>query len=67
MNKKRSHREEVYAEYDEEFATWAIFGLNSGFCYVQPSTKQEAEQLAEEWNTNGGRVPGKKREYEQER
>jgi len=37
MNKKYPTRpktkEPVYAEWDEEFQMWGVFGLNSGFCY----------------------------------
>lgn len=42
--------EKVYAEYDEEFSTWAVFGAESGFCYAQPSSKEEAEQYVEDFN-----------------
>ena len=43
-------REPVYAEYDEEYGTWAVFGLDSGFCYAQPWNREEAEAMAEEMN-----------------
>lgn len=35
--------EERYAEYDEEFETWAVFGATSGFCYMQGSEEEAVE------------------------
>lgn len=34
--------EDRYVEYDEEFGCWAIFGDESGFCYSQHTTEEEA-------------------------
>jgi len=34
--------EEVYASYDEEFDMWGVFGLDSGHCYCQKYTYDEA-------------------------
>jgi len=33
-----------YVEFDEEFGYWAIFGDESGFCYSQHNTKEDAEE-----------------------
>lgn len=32
-----------YAEYDDEFETWGVFGEDSGFCYGQYACEEEAE------------------------
>lgn len=32
-----------YVEFDEEFEYWSIFGDESGFCYGQYNSKEEAE------------------------
>lgn len=50
---KPQRGEEVYAEWDEEFQVWGIFGLESGFCYAQPATREEADKEVYERN---GRV-----------
>ena len=44
-----TEKEEVYAENDADFG-WCVFGINSGFCYSQPSTQEEAERVANEMN-----------------
>ena len=46
--------EAMYAEFDEEYSTWAVFGLNSGFCFAQPATKAEADRYAKEHNDRHG-------------
>jgi hypothetical protein len=33
-----------YVEFDEEFEYWAIFGEDSGFCYGQYGSEEEAER-----------------------
>ena len=47
---KATPGEKVYAEYDEEFSTWAVFGGDSGFCYAQTDTKEQAEELTNKLN-----------------
>ncbi len=54
QTKKKATKELVYAEFDTEYSTWAIFGLDTGFCYKQPSTQREAEQMEKEYNESGG-------------
>lgn len=40
-----------YAEYDEEFEQWGIFGAESGFCYIFAYSKEVAEkQLNSEYS-----------------
>jgi len=43
-------RERVYADYDEEFETWAVFGELTGHCYSQCNSEYEAEAVAAERN-----------------
>lgn len=45
-NLRPIHGESRYAEWDEEFDCWAVFGAESGFCYSQHSTQEEAEAAA---------------------
>jgi hypothetical protein len=35
--------EKLYVEYDEETASWCIFGSDSGHAYTCVSSKEEAE------------------------
>lgn len=39
-----STSEERYVEFDKEFQVWAVFGADSGFCYSQHYTKEDAER-----------------------
>ena len=39
--------ESRYAEFDEETGYWSVFGSNSGFCYSQHGSKEEAERAAD--------------------
>ena len=59
MSTKKTLKELVYAEFDEEFGIFGVFGQDTGFCYAQPATKEKANQLATEWNEHGGRVKPK--------
>lgn len=37
--------EERYAEFDDDFQSWAVFGTESGFCYglhADPETAESA-------------------------
>jgi len=43
--------EEHYAEYDNEFGWFAVFGTESGFCYSQHGTEEDAEKAAAEVNS----------------
>ena len=47
---KPNQKEEVYTEYDEEFEYWSIFGVDSGFCYDQLPSKEDAEKKVNEMN-----------------
>lgn len=38
--------ENRYAEWDEEFDCWGVFGEESGFCYSQHENQEEAEVAA---------------------
>jgi hypothetical protein len=42
---RREPNEKVYADYDEEFDHWAVFGEKSGFCYAQFYTPEEADSF----------------------
>jgi hypothetical protein len=42
--------ERVYAEWDEEFCYYSVFGSDSGFCYGQYGSHLEAEMAAETIN-----------------
>jgi hypothetical protein len=44
--------EECYAEWDDEFGWYAVFGEVSGFCYESYSSKEKAEERAEQRNQN---------------
>jgi len=35
--------ESKYAEFDPEFGFWGVFGEDSGFCFGQFNTEEEAE------------------------
>jgi hypothetical protein len=50
LPKRPSNPEEVYAEWDDEYSTWAIFGLSSGFCYSQPWNEEEAKKQVADMN-----------------
>lgn len=50
LPKRPQDKEEVYYEWDDEFSTWAVFGLNSGFCYSQPANEENAKKIANEFN-----------------
>lgn len=43
-------RESVYAEYDEEYSCWGVFGEDSGYCYATPASEEDAEAWAAEMN-----------------
>jgi hypothetical protein len=43
-------KEEVYVEFDTEFEAWGIFGLNTGFCYLQSYSEDQAKKFAKERN-----------------
>jgi hypothetical protein len=42
--------EVVYSDFDEECGWWAVFGLDSGFCYGTFPGKSAAEDLEKEMN-----------------
>lgn len=54
MNKReairKDAREGFYAEWEEEFEMYAVFGLETGFCYGQHHTESAAEDHAENLN-----------------
>jgi hypothetical protein len=50
LPKRPSKPEEVYHEWDEEYGVWAVFGLDSGFCYSQPSSEKDAKKEADDRN-----------------
>jgi len=39
---KPKKKEEVYVGWDEEFEYYGVFGLDSGFCYAQFPSQNEA-------------------------
>ena len=47
VNLKPKKGEEAYAEWDEEFEWYGVFGVDSGFCYASFGSKEEAEKYAE--------------------
>ena len=44
-----------YVEYDEEFSYWAIFGDESGFCYGQYDSEEEADRNLKKQVDNANR------------
>lgn len=54
MNRTRAIQEdkrgEFYAEYDDAYGEWCVFGTESGFCYETAYDERQAEEMAEEMN-----------------
>lgn len=45
---RKDSRQGFYAEWDEEFGMYAVFGSETGFCYGQHYVKEAAEDHAED-------------------
>lgn len=49
MKSRKSHSTESrYVEFDEDTGYWSIFGEDTGFCFGQYNSKEEAEHAMRE-------------------
>lgn len=51
---ERDPNESVYAEWDDEYGAYAIFGIYTGHCYAQYSDEADAEARVTEMNRARG-------------